>query len=80
MAQSGKRLVKVRGGSAEVVVAALRPGLAPEEVAAGLGAEYPPPGLLTEFGSRGVSVDRVGRGVHGLAEPRDPGEGVALRG
>jgi hypothetical protein len=80
VAQNRKRLVKVRGGGVEVLVAALHPGVAPVEVAAGMGAEYPPPGLLDEFGRPLVAVDRVGRGVHGLAELRDPGEGVALRG
>ncbi len=39
-------LVQEVGGPVEVVVAALQPGFAPEEVAAGLGPEDPPVGFL----------------------------------
>ena len=44
VAQSGKRLVKVRGGSVEVVVAALRPGLAPRRSCSWSGRGVPATG------------------------------------
>ncbi|MGO8888374.1 MAG: RtcB family protein, partial [Streptosporangiaceae bacterium] len=53
--QARSCLVQVVGGLVEVVVAALQPGLAPEEVAAGLGAQDPPVGFLEQPVHAGVA-------------------------
>src|ERR1039457_6351680 len=59
------------GGPVKVVVAALQPGFAPEEVTAGLGPENPPVGFLEESVHAGVAngdADGVAAGsVDGLA-------------
>ena len=66
----------------EVVVAALHPGVAPEEVAAGLGAQDAPVSLLevaVEIGGARADPEGVPPGhVDGLAQLRDPGEGLLL--
>ena len=65
-------------------MAAAQPGVAPEEVAAGLGAQHPPVGLLeqpvhlavADVGANGLAAG----GVDGLAHLIDPGQGLLLAG
>ena len=60
------RILEICGGGVEVVVAALHPGVAPEEVAAGLGPQDPPVGFLeqpVQAGVVGADADGVTAGA-----------------